>query len=842
VGWFTLVVGGIALALVPAGASAQRNLPPSASFGWSPSVPRAGDTVVFQSTSSDPEGRIARYSWDLDGDGRFGEEGEPNGPDATSATRTFADPGQYSVGLAVVDGVGQSDVATETVTVAPAAGPPLPGANEFKLQAMRTTVHGPVVLPGRELARFRPPRVPKGELGEEALGEGVGCTALCGEGSAEAITTAFSPRLKVSWDAPIDPASGVIDPQIAAGPSYLLVTLRHRFFILDKAGNLAYDKTGTKQLGAISSCDFFDPLSNSMNSSLNLPSPLSVAGGYGMDCATYSDTYYDARAIFDPYRKRYWIVALALNKKANDADDAQKFPGRRGKFAVAVSKTSDPRGGWYLYWTDAVAGDGEAPLCPNGSCPVITGADYPSIGISPKYVALATHSGPSTTPGRRVVLGPADALAAGCPGQCPAWAFDDVPGQAQLSDFPNPDGGHKGYHIEPAVHHSAAPFGGFLTAYMHLDGSKPEGDPARYHLVVWELFPPDPPPPQNVVVISALRMDIPVAPWLNVRNLEQAPSPPDITTPRKVQVNNLRDNIGPILLKLAYRDGLLFATFQDCAFPKDPAACHSAIRLVRAPVLGGGLKIDDTFGKANKADPEGTLAAYGMPAVEVNKDGNAALTYIRAGTTIFPEARYSVLYGNEDDVRPSRALHAGDYTLGKQNSIRGATEAVTGKFDISGISVDGFDDTGIWMIDPYSTKVKNKAQGQWQLAVGKVFGKRRSDLQIERIRRRLKGRQLTLGFRTRNLGDGRAVSTKLRVSLVRRASASASVSRGRALRLRTIRLRRLGVGRTRSVKLKLRLPSAGRRRGYRFLRVELDAGARLREYSERNNTTYLRLP
>ena len=159
-----------------------------------------------------------------------------------------------------------------------------------------------------------------------------------------------------------------------------------------------------------------------------------------------------------------------------------------------------------------MAGDGEAPLCPNGSCPVITGADYPSIGISPKYVALATHSGPSTTPGRRVVLGPADALAAGCPGPCPAWAFDDVPGQAQLSDFPNPDGWHKGYHIEPAVHHSAAPFGGFLTAYMHLDGSKPEGDPARYHLVVWELFAPDPPPPQNVVVISALRMDIPVRP------------------------------------------------------------------------------------------------------------------------------------------------------------------------------------------------------------------------------------------------------------------------------------------------------------------------------------------
>ena len=55
-----------------------------------------------------------------------------------------------------------------------------------------------------------------------------------------------------------------------------------------------------------------------------------------MDCATYSDTYYDARAIYDAYRKRYCIVALAINRKANDGDDPQKFPGRRGKFAGAA--------------------------------------------------------------------------------------------------------------------------------------------------------------------------------------------------------------------------------------------------------------------------------------------------------------------------------------------------------------------------------------------------------------------------------------------------------------------------------------------------------------------------
>ena len=42
-----------------------------------------------------------------------------------------------------------------------------------------------------------------------------------------------------------------------------------------------------------------------------------------------------------------------------------------------------------------------------------------------------------------------------------------------------------------------------------------------------------------------------------------------------------------------------------------------------------------------------------MPAVEVNKDGNAALNYIRAGITIFPEARYSVLTGTRTTSAPA---------------------------------------------------------------------------------------------------------------------------------------------------------------------------------------------
>jgi glucose/arabinose dehydrogenase len=76
-------------------------------------------TVSFNSAgSSDPEGRPLTYSWDLNGDGTFG--------DATGATAsyTYTASGVYHPSLRVTDDQGASDTATVTVTAgntAPAA-------------------------------------------------------------------------------------------------------------------------------------------------------------------------------------------------------------------------------------------------------------------------------------------------------------------------------------------------------------------------------------------------------------------------------------------------------------------------------------------------------------------------------------------------------------------------------------------------------------------------------------------------------------------------------------------------------------------------------------------------
>ncbi len=104
------VNGGVAFASaqVPVG-----NRRPKPAIAFSPSTPQAGDVVSFFSTSVDQDGYIASQRWDLDHDGSF-DDGS-----ATLASRIFPVPGEYIVGLRVVDNSGSAADAQVTVTVLP---------------------------------------------------------------------------------------------------------------------------------------------------------------------------------------------------------------------------------------------------------------------------------------------------------------------------------------------------------------------------------------------------------------------------------------------------------------------------------------------------------------------------------------------------------------------------------------------------------------------------------------------------------------------------------------------------------------------------------------------------
>ena len=88
------------------------NQPPTAVITANPTNGPVPLTVSFDGTgSSDPEGKPLSYSWDLNGDGTFG--------DATGSTAsyTYTTAGVYHPSLRVTDDQGASDTKSVTVTV-----------------------------------------------------------------------------------------------------------------------------------------------------------------------------------------------------------------------------------------------------------------------------------------------------------------------------------------------------------------------------------------------------------------------------------------------------------------------------------------------------------------------------------------------------------------------------------------------------------------------------------------------------------------------------------------------------------------------------------------------------
>jgi glucose/arabinose dehydrogenase len=96
------------------------NQPPTAVISANPTNGSVPLTVSFDGTgSSDPEGQPLTYSWDLNGDGIFG--------DATGATATYTytTAGLYTASLRVTDDQGASDTASVTITAGNTAPNPV---------------------------------------------------------------------------------------------------------------------------------------------------------------------------------------------------------------------------------------------------------------------------------------------------------------------------------------------------------------------------------------------------------------------------------------------------------------------------------------------------------------------------------------------------------------------------------------------------------------------------------------------------------------------------------------------------------------------------------------------
>ncbi|MBI1729687.1 PKD domain-containing protein [Candidatus Acetothermia bacterium] len=119
---------------------AAANQPPVARIVLSTTTPQVGQPVTFNGqTSSDPDGSITSYRWDIDGNGTI---------DSTSSLfqSSYASAGTYTVTLTVFDNLGSSNSTSTTVTVSQTPPPPPPGPGVFiegsTSSQIRITVQG----------------------------------------------------------------------------------------------------------------------------------------------------------------------------------------------------------------------------------------------------------------------------------------------------------------------------------------------------------------------------------------------------------------------------------------------------------------------------------------------------------------------------------------------------------------------------------------------------------------------------------------------------------------------------------------------------------------------------
>lgn len=640
---------------------------------------------------------------------------------------------------------------------------------------------------------------------------------------------------------------GGIDPQVAASNAYVVVGLRDRLRFYDKSGAPLKNTDGSAISYPVPLCTIFQNLTPSINANLQLPSQLTdadgnaitVKNGYGLNCdaatggtrpANWSHdrdnngviddgdfywpngTYYDARVLFDETHKRFVIAALYLNnntpyrKKDLDAPGSRSInvqAASRSGYAIAISITSDPRGGWYTYWFPAFDG---AYACPAG-CDESEHhweerrADYVHMGISADLLAVEADTASvlkdppvdptktTTTDDRpTVTLLPLGPLVAGT--VCPCFYY-------QSRDFTYPDGVAvtAGAPLEPGVHHGTAA-NVFLLAHTYVDPDLPEQD--RYRIAVWRLELQN----DQVDVTSFSRSVRMFAGTGGAKAPQAGGAAWDIATWASPN-------------SFAVRGDDLYLTWDECAEAAADICLRSGIRFVHLKP-GGPVLEDETFGGSTLFDPPGTVGWYGLPALEVNKLGDVALIFNHSASTIFPTAAYTVRTAVGGYApRASRALKSGSGTVGGWHHYVGA-------------GLDPWDQTGIWVITGYGTP------SGFRYVVGKIFGGKAPDLTLLKGGLSATGRRgvYTLTLTVRNQGDRRAPASTIAVHL--------NGTRGTLARFP---LPALGSGKNSTAIHHLTVPGAtATRTSHAVLRLTVDGGRSVKEYEETNNTRLVRLP
>ena len=557
--------------------------------------------------------------------------------------------------------------------------------------------------------------------------------------SNDGIPGTVSPSPTASWPANQGLKTG--DPGLAVGLGDVMVSTRNAIALYDKKGNLIGKQPDDPFANPafpnpfIADDIFANTVEADINANLQLPAglPQNIApASFGVSRFTTNGTsYYDTRVAFDQYRKRYVIVALAINNNVVDLIQGRNcaqypiftcgpigvsiFPAlkfaRRDFVVAAVSRTADPRDGFFVYWWNASIDQGkclsEVGCQKTGYARAYTSADFPTIAISERDLTISIGSTsrdgslstsnnndanewvtcPSNSCGmerydhlqsiplqqlatgygqvrRDGTVGSCVRSAIGCPG---AWQFG-VP----------VDGFHHAWStkvIRPATS------GGVTALKQAMFASAAPYNPVNGVDFIC-----------NCAHLDAWTLDTSAA--LPVLNVKSAP----------IRRFDTSDGIGWFVTNAMVRNGRLIAGFTELLGPVTGVRVVS-VALLPEP-LPNAVVIDRTLANGNFFQDGAGGVNYSWPSVGLNVNGDIVVGYLRNAPNLATELRYSVKLAADADFRASARLHAGE--LANQG---------TGK-DTVGAAIDPSDDGGFWFANLYA----NLLPAGQRLWVGKVLG------------------------------------------------------------------------------------------------------------------------
>jgi hypothetical protein len=604
------------------------------------------------------------------------------------------------------------------------------------------------------------------------------------------------------------------DPMIAAGKAALLVARRGTLAFYGKDGNALPSIVDGTPMKLLTSANLFGhpQLQADINAWLNLPAKFNNSAFY-VDNASYQE-YIDLRVLYDDYRHRFWIASEIVNGKTRDQTSIDADPdvryARRNKMVVGVSKTSDPRKGFWLYWWNNAADDGACtdipvdravapPLCANSGYRPGDGADYPHLGVSRHQFLEGTHVATNFASGNwhgtygLINVVDADALASGHAN--PGWFLYNlmfVP--ANQADY------IKAGDATPVVGHKDGDLGD-VAYFVHFTNTTSD-------LALWSLsFPGGFGSPPNLTYQTPA-----IAPWAWARNAPQS-------GPLGIREYS-------VLYNPAYRNGSVYLAFGVCE-PPGGNGCKNAVRFLQFnPTANSGTYTTIPIGPPNQFVAAPVLDA-GFPALDVNAAGDLAIGFVTSSPSTFAGAGYVPWYHNELLPRAHVQL---------QHGLASITEAgdpgFTSKVDTGGASADPFDNESIWLAHAYAG-----GDGTWRIVAGKVFGKKFPNVIISGAA--LAAYTLSAGSSTKatvavaNIGDGDAPAGRVTLFLSR----DATIGRDDTS-IGTVDLPALASGRSVTIDVPVTIPSDTAPAAY-YIGAIVDLAGDVVEYDTTDNVTDL---